>query len=76
MATPAATLPRELTARLLGEVDVLARRMTQRLGDEVPLGPDFHTVTYLRSVMQACRDGLGVLLRLLHDGRGPGAAEL
>ncbi|MFN2452257.1 MAG: PucR family transcriptional regulator [Candidatus Dormibacteria bacterium] len=70
------TLPRELTARLLGEVDVLARRMTQRLGDEVPLGSEFRTVPYLRAVMQACRDGLGMLLRLLHDGRGPGTAEL
>ena len=73
---PPATLPRELTARLLGEVDVLARRMTQRLGDEVPLGSEFRTVAYLRSVMQASRDGLRMLLRLLHDGRGPAAAEL
>ncbi|GAC1340715.1 MAG: hypothetical protein NVSMB29_10000 [Candidatus Dormibacteria bacterium] len=71
-----ATLPPALTARLLGEVEVLARRMTQRLGDEVPLGPEFHSVVYLRSVMQACRDGLGMLLRLLHDGRSPAAAEL
>lgn len=75
-SAPPATLPRELTARLLGEVDVLARRMAQRLGDEVPLGPQFHSVTYLRSVVQACRDGLRTLLRLLHDGRSPRAAEL
>ena len=71
-----ATLPPEMTARLLADVDAIARRMTLRLADEIPLGSDFANVGYLRMVMAACRDALRILLRLLHDGRGPRADEL
>src|SRR5471032_1201893 len=71
-----ATLPPEITARLLADVDAIARRMTRRLADEIPLGSDFRSIGYLRMVMAACRDALRILLRLLHDGRGPHSAEL
>src|SRR5579862_763388 len=71
-----ATLPPAITAKLLADVDAIARRMTRRLADEIPLGSDFRSVSYLRMVMEACRDALRILLRLLHDGRGPRAAEL
>jgi hypothetical protein len=71
-----ATLPPAITAKLLADVDLIAKRMTRRLADEIPLGSDFRSIGYLRMVMAACRDALRILLRLLHDGRGPRASEL
>lgn len=71
-----ATLPPEVTARLLTEVDVIARRMTRRIAGEITLPAQFHTVSYLRLVTEACRDALRTLVRLLRDGRGLRTADL
>ena len=71
-----ATLPPEVTARLLTEVDVIARRMTRRIAAEITLPAQFHTVGYLRLVTEACRDALRTLVRLLRDGRGLRTADL
>lgn len=70
------SLPRAVTERLLADSDAMARRMTRRLADEIPLGGDFRSLGYLRLVVTACRDGLRALLRQLHDGRRANAAEL
>src|SRR5438445_5395598 len=66
-----ATLPPEVTVRLLSEVDVIARRMTRHIVDGISL-PDgrFQKPGYLRTVTVACRDAVRTLVRLLHDGRG------
>lgn len=66
--SPPSPLPRELTERLLGQVDRMARDMTRRLAGEIDLPPAFRRVGYLRLVMAACREGLTALLRQLHDG--------
>ena len=72
----AATLPPELTARLLADVDVIAGRMTRRIAAELVLPAQFRSVGYLRSVTGACRDALRTLVRLLRDGRGLRTADL
>jgi hypothetical protein len=72
----AATLPPEFTARLLADIDVIARRMTRRIATEISLPAQFHTIGYLRSVTGACRDALRTLVRLLRDGRGLRTADL
>jgi GGDEF-like domain/PucR C-terminal helix-turn-helix domain len=71
-----ATLPPEVTSRLLADVDVIARRMTRRIAAEISLPAQFRTIGYLRTVTGACRDALRTLVRLLHDGRGLRTADL
>jgi len=71
-----ARLPAEVSERLLAEADAIARRMTRRLADDIPLPGEFRRVPYLRMVMRACRDALRALLRQLHDGRRAHPAEL
>jgi hypothetical protein len=71
-----ATLPPEITSRLLAEVDVIARRMTRRIAAEIALPAQFRTIGYLRTVTSACRDALRTLVRLLRDGRGLRTADL
>lgn len=71
-----ATLPPEITARLLADVDIIARRMTRRIAGEIALPAQFHTIGYLRTVTGACRDALRTLVRLLRDGRGLRTADL
>jgi hypothetical protein len=71
-----ATLPPEVTARLLADVDIIARRMTRRIAVELALPAQFRSIGYLRSVTGACRDALRTLVRLLHDGRGLRTADL
>ena len=72
----AATLPPEVTSRLLADVDVIARRMTRAIAADVTLPAQFRSIGYLRSVTGACRDALRTLLRQLHDGRGLRTADL
>lgn len=76
VSTPSAILPPEVTARLLADTEAIARRMTRRLADEIPLTPEFRSVGYLRVVMTSCRDALRIFIRLLHDGHGPRGGEL
>jgi PucR C-terminal helix-turn-helix domain/GGDEF-like domain len=73
----AATLPPEVTARLLAEVDVIARHMTRQIVSGISL-PDsrFRTLGYFRTVTAACRDALRTFVRLLRDGRGLRAGDL
>src|ERR1035437_3238813 len=71
-----ATLPPEITARLLADVDIIARRITRRIAGEIALPAQFHTIGYLRTVTGACRDALRTLVRLLRDGRGLRTADL
>jgi hypothetical protein len=71
-----ATLPPEFTARLLADVDIIARRMTRRIAGEISLPAQFRTIGYLRLVTSACRDALRTLVRLLRDGRGLRTADL
>jgi hypothetical protein len=73
----AATLPPEVTVRLLAEVDVIARRMTRHIVSGISL-PDsrFRTLGYFRTVTAACRDALRTFVRLLRDGRGLRAGDL
>jgi PucR C-terminal helix-turn-helix domain/GGDEF-like domain len=73
----AATLPPEVTARLLAEVDTIARRMTRQIVSGISL-PDsrFRTLGYFRTVTAACRDALRTFVRLLRDGRGLRAGDL
>lgn len=74
--TTEARLPPEVTARLLADGDRIARRLARRLADEIQLPVEFRRLPYLRAVVRASRDGLLTLLRQLHDGRRPQAAEL
>src|SRR5579863_6011353 len=71
-----ATLPPEVTSRLLADVDVIARRMTRAIVAELALPAQFRSIGYLRSITGACRDALRTLLRQLHDGRGLRSADL
>jgi PucR C-terminal helix-turn-helix domain/GGDEF-like domain len=73
----AATLPPEVTARLLAGVDMIARRMTRHIVSGISL-PDsrFRTLGYFRTVTAACRDALRTFVRLLRDGRGLRAGDL
>jgi hypothetical protein len=71
-----ATLPSEITSRLLADVDIISRRMTRRIASELALPAQFRTIGYLRSVTGACRDALRTLVRLLRDGRGLRTADL
>ncbi len=71
-----ATLPPEITSRLLGDIDVISRRMTRRIASELALPAQFRSIGYLRSVTSACRDALRTLVRLLRDGRGLRTADL
>src|SRR4030081_765073 len=73
---PTATLPPEVPARLLADVDVMARRMTRRIAAEIALPAQFRSIGYLRTITRACRDALGTLVRLLRAGRGLRAAAL
>lgn len=73
-----ATLPPEITGRLLAEVDGIAERMTRHIAGGIALpDPRFRQLSYLRLVTRACRDAVRTLVRLLHDGRGlrPGDLE-
>ena len=73
----AATLPPEVTVRLLGEVDVIARRMTRQIVSGISLPESrFRTLGYFRTVTAACRDALRTFVRLLRDGRGLRAGDL
>jgi len=66
-----ATLPPEVTVRLLSETDATASRMARRIVDGIAL-PDqrFRSLGYLRTVTVACRDAYRTLVRQLNDGRG------
>jgi PucR C-terminal helix-turn-helix domain/GGDEF-like domain len=73
----AATLPPEVTVRLLGEIDEIARRMTRHIVSGISLpDPRFRTLGYFRTVTAACRDALRTFVRLLRDGRGLRAGDL
>ena len=74
-SSPAA-LPPEITERLVGQVDHMARLLARRLASEIQLPPGFGSRQYLRSVLQACRDGVGALVMQLHDQRRHHTAEL
>ena len=69
-------LPPELTERLLQQVDRMADTLTRRLAAEIQLPTGFRSTGYLRSVVQACRDGIRTLLLQLHDPRQHHTAEL
>ena len=72
-----ATLPPEVSVRLLADVDGIARRMTRRIIADSNLGdPRFRSHRYLRTVTAACRDAVRTLIRLLADGRGLRAGDL
>lgn len=72
-----ATLPPEITGRLLAEVDGIAGRMTRHIADGITLSdPSFRRLGYLRLVTRACRDAVRTLVRLLADGRGLRAGDL
>ena len=71
-----APLDPELTAGLLDKVDELAHGLARRLAGEIQLPAEFRTVAYLRTVVQACRDGISALLLQLHEGRRHQSAEL
>ncbi|MBV8194187.1 MAG: helix-turn-helix domain-containing protein [Candidatus Dormibacteraeota bacterium] len=72
-----ATLPPEITGRLLAGVDSIATRMTRRIADGIALpDPRFRELAYLRLVTTACRDAFRTLVRLLNDGRGLRAGDL
>ena len=73
----AASLPSEVTVRLLADVDVIARRMARQIVSGISL-PDsrFRTLGYFRTVTAACRDALRTFVRLLRDGRGLRAGDL
>jgi PucR C-terminal helix-turn-helix domain/GGDEF-like domain len=78
MATnaPVAPLPPQLTEHLLGRVDEMAKLLARRLAREIQLPEGFRTRGYMRTVLQACRDGIRTLLLQLHDGRPQQSAEL
>jgi PucR C-terminal helix-turn-helix domain/GGDEF-like domain len=72
-----ATLPPEITGRLLSDVDAIARRMTRHIAEGVALRDErYRRPGYLRTVTVACRDAFRTLVRLLHDGRGLRAGDL
>ena len=71
-----ATLPSEVTAQLLADVDVIARRMARRIATEIVLPAEFRRFIHLKAVTVACREALGTIVRLLHDGRGPRPGDL
>lgn len=50
--------------------------MARRIASEIALPRHFDNLSYLRSIVSACRDALRVLVRRLHDGRGPRAGDL
>lgn len=70
------TLSDAVTNRLLADADAIARRMAVRIASDIPLSDDFRTVGYLRLVVRACREGVGMLIRALRAGRRPHPAEL
>ncbi len=71
-----AALPPEITERLLSRVDAISAVLARRLATEIRLAPGFRSQGYLRSVLQACRDGVGALVQQLHDQRRHHTAEL
>jgi hypothetical protein len=74
-----ASLPPGVTARLLADADVIAGRMARRIASEIGRPGELDEVgdlAYLRSIVSACRDALRVLVRRLHDGRGPRSGDL
>src|ERR1700737_4306226 len=73
----AATLPPEVTLRLLSETDAIAKRMTRQIVAGTALGDQrFRSTAYLRAVTTACQDAFRTLVRLLNDGRGLRAGDL
>jgi hypothetical protein len=76
LPAPAAPLPPEITERLLGRVDRMADILARRLAAEIQLPAGFRSQAYLRSVVRACRDGVGALVLQLHDQRRHHTAEL
>ena len=72
-----AILPAPVSARLLADADAIASRMARRIVAETPgLGVAPLDRRFLRDLVAACRDALRVLVRRLHDGRGPRAGEM
>jgi hypothetical protein len=66
-----ATLPPEITGRLLGDVDAIASRMMRHIAEGVSLRDErYRRPSYLRTVTVACRDAFRTMVRLLNDGRG------
>jgi hypothetical protein len=72
----AASLPPAVTARLLADADAIAGRMARRIASEIGRPSERGDLPYLRSIVSACRDALRVLVRRLHDGRGPRSGDL
>jgi hypothetical protein len=54
----------------------MADTLARRLAAEIQLPAEFRSRAYLRSVVQACRDGIRALLLQLHDHRRHHTAEL
>jgi hypothetical protein len=71
-----ASLPSAVTARLLADTDAIAGRMARRISSELNFPGSPRNIAYLRSIVSACRDALRVLIRRLHDGRGPRLGDL
>ncbi len=66
-----ATLPPEITGRLLADVDAIAGRMMRHIAEGVALRDErYRRLGYLRTVTVACRDAFRTMVRLLNDGRG------
>lgn len=76
LPAPTVALPAEITERLLGQVDRMADVLARRLATEIELPAGFRSPAYLRSVIQACRDGVGALVQQLHDQRRHHTGEL
>ena len=67
LPAPTVALPPEITERLLGQVDRISGTLARRLASEIPLPAGFRSRAYLRSVLQASRDGVEALVQQLHD---------
>src|ERR1700732_1970555 len=73
----AATLPPEVTLRLLSETDAIAKRMTRQIVAGTALGDQrFRSTAYLRTVTTACQDAVRTVVRLLNGRRGLRAGDL
>jgi hypothetical protein len=77
MLSAPATLPAEVIGKLLAEADTIARRMTRHIVAETVLDDErFRSLSYLRTLTEACQDAFRTLVRLLNDGRGLRGGDL
>jgi len=67
-------LPASVSARLLADADLIGSRMARRIAAQGTVPP--LSLGALRELVGACRDALRVLVRRLHDGRGPRHGDL